>query len=37
MTITVGRVSRPGDAEWVDAYDSLPDLPIVTEPHSSGG
>ena len=27
-----GGVSRPGDAEWVDADDSLPDLPIVTAP-----
>ena len=30
-TITVGGVSHPGDAEWVDADDSLPELPIVTE------
>ncbi len=30
-TITVGGVSHPGDAEWVDADDSLADLPFVVE------
>ena len=37
-TITfTGGVSRPGDAEWVDADDSLPDLPVVVEKRSNGG
>jgi hypothetical protein len=36
ITIT-GGVSHPGDAEWVDADDSLPDLPVVTESRSDGG
>ncbi len=36
-TITVGGVSRPGDAEWVETDDSLPDLPVVTETRTNGG
>lgn len=35
--IFAGGVSHPGDAEWVDADDSLPDLPVVVEKRSKGG
>jgi len=31
MILLTGGVSHPGDAEWVDSDDSLPDLPRVVE------